>query len=130
MYEFDARTLKNKDRRRTLAYSLFSILAELVVLALLFIKVSPFSIFGYVVASFTVLPTPFVKIPETYRIDEDHIVDGRGRRLLPGKTHRVYVNRKRSFVSISHRFRGEYLRLYTDDVEKVQTQVQSIISQQ
>jgi uncharacterized membrane protein len=81
---------------------------------------------GYLIASLTFLPSQFFNIPKSYSITEKGIVNERKRIILPKKNNKVQMNKGRSYVSILHRYRGEYLRLYTDNVEKVSDLVKKL----
>ena len=74
-----------------------------------------------------VFPTPLASAPSKYEITKQGVFFN-GKKTFPlGKKHRFKVNQSRNFVSVRER-KGEVLKLYTTETEKVMKILDKIIA--
>ncbi len=129
LYEVDATDLKMADRKKRNISSLVSIIAQL---ALLFILAALFDIWGaliFILVMFVFLPLPIVPAPNKYKITGQGVKVNESRVFALKKDYTLRFNEERKFVSVRQRRRGEALRLYTPEPEKVIKILEELIKQ-
>jgi len=119
IYEDEVRELKVGNQKGRILYSLKVILFELLVLVLMLQFLGTGAIIGFVVALVAFLPTPYFTVPETYRIIQGAIIFNGGKVLKLNKGQRLRLDVEGRYVSLLHPRKGEFLRLYTHEPEKV-----------
>jgi len=129
LYEVDAKDLKMADRKKRNLSSLISIIAQL---ALLFILAALFDIWGaliFILVMFVFLPLPIVPAPSKYEITSQGVKVNESRVFALKKDYTIRFNEERKFVSVRQRRKGEALRLYTPEPEKVIKILEELIKQ-
>jgi len=127
LYEVDATSLKMTDRNKRILVSA-SILA--IELATIFVVAYFLDIYGAIILFVLILfflPTPVALAPSKYKITKQGIFFNREKAFPLGKKHRLKVNQIRNFVSVRER-KGEVLKLYTTETEKVMKILDKIIA--
>lgn len=119
IYEDEVRELKSENQQSRILYSLKVSLFELLILVLLLQFLGPGAIVGFIIALIAFLPTPYYTVPETYRIVEGAVIFDRGKALKLKRGHRLRVNVEGKYVSFLHPRKGEFLRLYAHEPERV-----------
>ncbi|MEM2195430.1 MAG: DUF2208 family protein [Candidatus Methanomethylicia archaeon] len=119
LYEEDSTKIKREKSRKIYLKKMIIWVAETIFLissCIAFGNVIGIIIFTIMI--FTILPTPFLKVPAKYQITKEGIVYD-GKMFSVYKIYRVKVNMKERYVAICHPLRGELIRLYTQDPNKL-----------
>jgi uncharacterized membrane protein len=119
IYEDEVRELKLGNQKGRILYSLKVILFELLVLVLLLQFLGPGAVIGFVFTLVAFLPTPYFTVPETYRIVEGAVIFDGGKVLRLKRGQRLRLDMDGKYVSLLHPRKGEFLRLYAHEPEKV-----------
>jgi uncharacterized membrane protein len=91
----------------------------------------------YVIFATLFLPSPFFLVPSTYKITGKGVIhhedlpfrkSSKPRLFAFKRDHKLGINEEEMYVSIRHRYRGEALRLYTREPEKVHKLLQKTYS--
>jgi len=128
LYEIEASDLKTADRRMRILRSVGIFILEMLLLLGLFMVFGLLAIAIFLLAVFLFLPSPAVIVPAKYRITSAGVIHD-GAKMIPFKrNYKVRMNEKRKFVSMLHRRRGEFLRLYTPEPSRVLQIVSESIS--
>ena len=118
LYEVDATDLKMADRKKRITGSAGIFAAELLLIIFIAYLLDIWAI-PLIILLVTFLPSPFVPIPSKYKITNQG-VSLNGKNVFQMRPdHKLVANEIRKFVSVRHRRRGEVLKLYTPDSEKV-----------
>lgn len=128
IYEDEVRELKLGNQKGRILYSLKVILFELLVLVLLLQFLGPGAVIGFVFALVAFLPTPYFTVPETYRIVEGAVIFDGGKVLRLKRRQRLRLDVEGKYVSLLHTRKGEFLRLYAHEPEKVYKILKGLIS--
>ncbi len=128
LYEIDAVDLKSSDRGKRILRSTGLFVLQMALVLGLFLLIGIWAIFILILATYVFLPSPIIPVPSRYKITaKGIIIDNRS--IFPlRKDYKLRFNEKRSFVSILHRWRGEIIRLYTPEPEKVTNILDKLIS--
>lgn len=127
VYEGDATSLKLRHRRKRILEIAFILSFDTLLLVLLFSFLEWYAIPLYFLGVLLFFPSPYALTPDKYTIKRDGTISTGGRTLQLKKKHKVSVNRRDEFVSISAGFGHELLRLYTSEPDKVNTLLSSIL---
>ncbi|MGQ9542879.1 MAG: DUF2208 family protein [Candidatus Bathyarchaeia archaeon] len=132
LYEGHVTDLKLADRNMRMYRAILIFLLDVAILyGISFIQIAVFqypnllvSIAVFLILTVSILPAPILITPSDYRI-LPRAVDTGGRRLIPLRSnYRTKTNERRRFVSIMHPRRGEFMRLYTAEPQKLQYAIQ------
>lgn len=127
VYEGDATDLKLKHRRKRILEIVFIIGFDILLLVLLFSFLEWYAIPLYFLGILLFFPSPYVVIPDKYAITKDGMIHVGKRTFQLKKKHRVSVNTKDEFISISASFGHELLRLYTSELDRVNMLLKTIL---
>ena len=121
LYEANVSELKKAQRRKIISEKLSVFVFMIAVLLIMLYLLGPYIIIGFILAIFLFYPYPF--IPNRYKITELAIICNE-KRVIPFKKlnprrYTLQLNKNENYVSIQHRIRGEFLRLYTNEPQKV-----------
>ena len=137
LYEAEVADLKKKHRRKRLLISSTHITLEMAFLLVLFYIFGLQMIIVYIVVATFFLPSPFFLVPSTYKIMGNGVIhfedlpfrkSSKPRLFAFKSDHKLRIKEEEMHVSILHRHRGEALRLYTREPEKVYKILQKIYS--
>jgi len=128
LYEIEASDLKTADRRMRILRSVGIFILEMLLLLGLFMVFGLLAIAIFLLAVFLFLPSPAVIVPARYRITNAGVIHDRAKMIPFKRNYKVRMNEKRKFVSMLHRRRGEFLRLYTPEPSRVLQIVSESIS--
>ncbi len=132
LYEIDAANLKLADRNKRISISVgfASVELALVFIVSYLMGTTELMLVGFVlllIVVFFFLPTAFPFAPAKYKITKQGIFFN-GEKAFPlAKKHRLKVNQNRNFISVRER-KGEVLKLYTTETEKVMKILDKIIA--
>lgn len=134
LYEGDARGLKYADRKMRVLRALGIFLLDIAILygaffilAILGLGDFLLLIVIFLVLSILVLPAPVLMTPGRYRILSTG-VDSDGKRLIPLRpNYKTKINSMRRYVSVLHPRRGEFMRLYSSEPERLQQAIRKVI---
>lgn len=128
LYEKDSHELKAKDQKRRILEFISLFALEISVLGILLNLFGLAVIPAYLLAVVVFLPSPLITVPGAYKISSTSIIcDGR-KIITLRKGNKLRLNEKRGYVSILHRMKGEFLRLYTDEPERVYALLDNLLS--
>ncbi len=128
LYEIEASDLKTADRRMRILRSVGIFILEMLLLLGLFMVFGLLAIAIFLLAVLLFLPSPAVIVPAKYRITSAGVIHDRAKMIPFKRNYKVRMNEKRKFVSMLHRRRGEFLRLYTPEPSRVLQIVSESIS--
>jgi len=125
--DFDARELKRADRTRSLIYTGGLLALEFIGMFFLFFLLGYIGLIVMFVLAFFFFPTPYPTIPTKYNVSNGTLTyNGKTVNNISSK-FKIKGNTKRMFVSIRHPRRGEVLRLYTKEPEKLMQTLEKMI---
>jgi len=127
VYQADVADLKLKHRRKRILEIAFILTFDILILVLLFSFLEWYAIPLFFLGVLLFFPSPYVSIPDKYAITEEGSIHIGKRTLQLSKRHKLSVNMKDEFVSVSGGFGHELLRLYTSEPDKVNTLLSGII---
>ena len=119
LYAFDATDLKRADRSRRVFWLLITSIAQLAPILVLWIFLNMWAIVVYALISYLFLPIPIAPAPRRYEITNEGVRTNSRDTFVFNEFHSIDLNSQRRFVSIRRRHKGEVLRLYTPDLDKV-----------
>jgi hypothetical protein len=128
LYEIEASGLKRADRSMRIFRSVAIFILEIVFLLGLFMVFDLLAIAIFLLAVILFLPSPAVMVPAKYRITSAGVIHDKAKMIPFKRSYKVRMNEKRRFVSMLHRRRGEFLRLYTPEPSRVLQIVSESIS--
>ncbi len=125
--DFDAGELKRADRMRSLTYTVGLMALEFIGMFLMFFLLGYIGLIIMFVLAFFFFPTPYPTIPTKYNVSNGALTynDRTVSNISP--KFKIKSNTKRMFVSIKHPRRGEVLRLYTKEPEKLMQTLEKMI---
>lgn len=133
LYEVDATNLKMTDRDKRVLGSA-SVLSVEIALIFIVAYITSASEWGMIaglailfIAILYFLPTPLVLAPSKYKITRQGILFNGEKTFALGKKYRLKADQNRNFVSVRDR-KGEVLKLYTTETEKVVKILDKIIA--
>jgi hypothetical protein len=130
LYQVDATDLKMADRTTRILRSIGILAAEIVLIFVVSYLLGDLAIYGVIVLFVVIvflLPSPVALAPSKYKITKQGILFN-GEKTFPlGKKYRLRVNQNRNFISIRDR-KGEVLKLYTTESEKVMKILDKLIA--
>jgi len=128
LYEIDASGLKRADRSMRIFRSVGIFILEMAFLLGLFMVFGLLAIAIFLLAVILFLPSPAVIVLGKYRITGAGVIHDEAKMIPFKRNYKVRMNEKRKFVSMLHRRRGEFLRLYTPEPSTVLQIVSESIS--
>lgn len=121
LHEEEASGLKRKQRGKIIGEKLSVFIFAISILIIMLYLLGPYVIAGFILAIFLFYPYPL--IPNRYKITESTIICNEKRVIpvqkLSPRRHKLKLNEGDNYVSIHHRLRGEFIRLYTSRPKKV-----------
>jgi hypothetical protein len=128
LYKIDATDLKMADRKKRIIGTAVIFIAELALIFPLAYFLGLLAIPLYVAIVYF-MPPPIVPAPSKYEITNQGISLS-GQSIFPLKSgYTLQDNQIRKFISIRRARRGEVLKLYTSDFEKVMTILDKLIKE-
>jgi len=127
LYEVDATELKAEDRRRRVVRSILVVTFQVAFILVLVLFLGMLALVVFLVAMYTVLPNAIVPTPSRYKLTSQGVVLDERVMFSLKRGQRLRPNEGRKFVSVLHRWRGEVLRLYTPDPNRVITILDQLI---
>jgi uncharacterized membrane protein len=119
IYEAEVSDLVLLDRNGRILRGVKVIAFEMTMLAVALSIFGNAAIIGFIVAVFFLFPSPSIPCPTEYKISERGVVFIE-KVLFLKKGYKLTVNTEKKFVSINNPgFRGEIIRLYTDEPKEV-----------
>ncbi len=126
LYETEVADLKQKDRRGRIFRSINILVFEFALVIILTFFFGMLAIIAYLFALFTILPYPIFRTPSKYKITTRGVTLQDNKVISIKKDNKLQINKKGNYVSVFHPRRGEFLRLYTNELEKVHKLLSSL----
>jgi len=120
LYEAEVTELKLADQRKRAYRSILMAICESLFFVLLCGLLGIiFGITIFLAALFVFLPPLFIITPSRYQLTSQGIINNDQTFSPFRKGYHLHINEKRNFVSISHRWKGEILRLYSREPKRI-----------
>jgi len=127
LYEVDATELKTGDRKKRMMRSFLVVVFQVAFILVLVWFLGLLALVVFFVAMYTFLPAAIVPTPSRYKLTSQGVVLNERVMFTLKRGHRLRSNEGRKFVSVLHRWRGEILRLYTPEPNRVITILDQLI---
>lgn len=119
VYEVDATNVKIRHQIKRVFEIIFILGYQILLLILLFSFLEWYAIPTYILGVLLFFPSPYIRIPDMYKITKKGLIYSGKRIFRLKKKHKLRMNKKDEFVSIASSLGQEFLRLYTPEPDRV-----------
>lgn len=127
LYHADVTDLKIADRKKRILFASILIIAHLTLVFVVALFIGLWAILVYILLMYLFLPSPVVLAPSRYNINSQGLKIDESKTFPLKKNYTFRPNGNRKFVSIRNRRKGELLRLYTPEPEKVAEILENLV---